>query len=235
MELNSGEILALLGPNGAGKTTLLRLAAGLILPSNGEIFLDGQPLSSLGSQQRARKLAIVFQNQPQPFEFTGYEIVSMGRNPYLSPWASLSLRDREIIERSMQQVEILELATRRFNKLSGGEQQLFYLARSLTQEPKILLLDEPTANLDVKYQLQIMKIVEKLVGTGVGVLMVTHNVNQAAHHAHKIALVKGGRLVKYGKPSEVITVENLKLLYDTDVVKIVNNGLAFYHFTARAC
>lgn len=229
LELCSGEVIALVGPNGAGKTTLLRIASGLLLPQNGKVLLEETLLDSLSSRQRAQNIAIVFQNTPQEFGFTGVDIVSMGRNPYVGAWTGLTKKDTELIEGALRRVGVSDLANRRINELSGGEQQLFYLARAIAQEPRVLILDEPTANLDVRFQIQMMNIVRSVAQGGAGVMMVTHNINQAVQYADRVAFMKNGELVKIGAKGD-FTIDTLSSVFGTSALKFENNGDTFFHF-----
>ena len=214
LSVKGGELLALIGPNGAGKSTLIRVVSGAIPARAGEARLDGVNLLRLHASARARKLAVVPQMIHLPAAFTVGEIVLMGRTPYLPLWASESRHDCEVAWRAMQRTHVDTMWARRMDELSGGEQQRVAIARALAQEPQVLLLDEPTAHLDLKYQLAVLELVRSLAREhGLAVLMTMHDLNQAAVYADQAALMAHGEIVARGTAGEVFNAETLSAVY----------------------
>jgi iron complex transport system ATP-binding protein len=208
-----GEVVGLLGRNGAGKTTLLRVASGLLAPDAGQVLLDGQPLRALDRRARARAVAVVPQETHFPFPFTVAEVVLMGRAPHLG-WLGFEGRaDRAAAREAMERLGILELADRSILELSGGERQLAVLARALAQAPRLLLLDEPTAFLDLRHRLEVLARVGELAAAGTGALVVSHDLGVAARCCDRLALLAGGRVLVAGRPEEVLTPAALRAAY----------------------
>ena len=214
LSVTGGEVLALVGPNGAGKSTLIRALSGVIPARTGEVRLDGIDLLRLSANARARKLAVVPQMIRLPEAFTVGEIVLMGRTPHLPLWASESRRDCEVAWRAMRRTQVEALSNRRIDELSGGEQQRVVIARALAQEPQVLLLDEPTAHLDLKHQVAVLELVRSLAREhGLAVLMTMHDLNQAAVYADHVALMAQGAIVARGTAGQVFTAEALSAVY----------------------
>ncbi|MGE5618666.1 MAG: ABC transporter ATP-binding protein [Sphingomonadaceae bacterium] len=203
--LAPGSFLGLLGPNGSGKTTLLRLAAGLLKPTHGRVTLGDRPLDRMSRGEIARRLAVLPQNPNLPPTFTAWEVVMMGRTPFLGFLGRESATDRAIVERSMQMARCRHLAERRVGDLSGGERQRVMMARALAQQPEMLLLDEPTTHLDLEHQIAVTEMVAELVKGGMAALGVFHDPNLAACYCTHLAVLSGGRLVATGSPEEVLT------------------------------
>ena len=200
LELPPGELVAVVGPNGAGKTTLLRAVSGALPPSTGAVYLDGKELGRLPPRVVARKLAMVEQRPQVGFDFTVRELVELGRLPHLRFPERLTPRDQAAVERALAEVGLSDLASRRFSTLSGGEKQRAFLAIALAQEPRVLLLDEPTAHLDVRHQLELMELVAQRARAGLAVLVAMHDLNLAAAFADRMALLVGGKVVAQGPP-----------------------------------
>lgn len=218
LEISRGEIVALIGPNGSGKSTLIRAASGIIPIIQGTIHAAGKDVGELSHMQRARQIAVVPQAISLPPAYTVREIVLLGRTPYLNFLGLTSKRDDEITERALNQVHAKELGNRRIGELSGGEQQRILLARAIAQSTPILLLDEPTTHLDLRYQEDLLGLVKKLAKSeNLSILMAVHDINLAARYADKIALLVGGRLAATGSPQHVITHENLSSAYQLPV------------------
>jgi len=220
LSVSGGEVLALVGPNGAGKSTLIRVVSGVIPAQAGEVRLDDLDLLRLSPVQRARLVAVVPQLVHLPEAFTVGEIVLMGRTPHLPLWAGESRRDCEVAWRAMRRTQVEALSDRRAHELSGGEQQRVVIARALTQEPQVLLLDEPTAHLDLKHQVAVLELVRSLARAGeagLAVLMTMHDLNQAALYADRVALMSQGEIVAQGVAGEVFTAEQLSRVYDVRV------------------
>lgn len=206
-----GRRTAVIGPNGAGKSTLLRLLAGLARPSNGRILLDGRDIHAFGRRELAQKLAVLPQGVTAPPDTTVRRLVGYGRFPYHSYFQAGSPRlDREAIDWAMQVTKVTELQARQVSSLSGGERQRAFLAMTLAQQPKILLLDEPTTYLDIAHQLEVMQIIERLNREyGMTIIMVLHDINHALQYADEAAVLAGRHIVCRGVPAKVISPELL--------------------------
>jgi len=204
LDVQSGEVLALIGPNGAGKSTLIRAASGVV-PYTGHVRTNGDDFASLSSMQRAKYIATVPQAVFMPPAYTVWETILLGRTPYLGFLGQVSEKDEEIARQSLQRVSALPFANRRIGELSGGEQQRVLLARALCQSTPILLLDEPTAHLDLQYQVSLLELVTELAHTdNLAVLVALHDLNLAANYADRIALMVAGNIKAMGKPKEVL-------------------------------
>lgn len=214
LQLQPGEVLGLIGPNGAGKSSLIRALSGVLLPRSGAVTLNGQDLLAMSEAQRARRVSVVPQSTQLPPAFTVYECVALGRTPYLNWLGSLGAQDRAKIEWAMQVTESAALKNRRAGELSGGEQQRVLLARALAQDCPVLLLDEPTAHLDLHHQVAILNVVRSLARERqLTVLVALHDLNLASLFAQRLALLVNGRLQAYGTPQEVLTQETLLQAY----------------------
>lgn len=218
LEVPRGKVVALIGPNGAGKSTLIRAASGILPLQKGSIRTNGDEFTRLPAMQRARNMAVVPQAVSLPPAFTAWETVLMGRTPYLNFLGQTSAKDEEITKSALQRVDALELAERRVGELSGGEQQRILLARALAQATPILLLDEPTAHLDLQYQVTLMKIIQQLAHEDhLAVLVALHDLNLASQFADVVALLVKGRLEAIGNPDEVLTAERISKAYHLPV------------------
>jgi len=225
LEVSSGEVVALIGPNGAGKSTLIRAVSGVIPIQNGNVRTNGDDFSTLDSMKRAKYLAVVPQAVSLPPAFTVWETVLMGRTPYLGFLGQPSKQDEEIARRALERVSAGEFAERRVGELSGGEAQRVLLARALCQSTPILLLDEPTAHLDLQYQVSLLKLVYELAHhDNLAVLVALHDLNLAAHFADRVALLVGGGMKALGMPREVLTEELISQAYCLPV-KVVDHPL----------
>lgn len=215
LEVNQGEIVALLGPNGAGKSTLLAIACGSLKPQMGEVRFDERPLADFSRREIARKIALVVQAGDVRFPLTALEYVLAGRFAHASAFGFDSKHDVEIAMKSLTDMDALQFARTRFNELSSGERQRIVLARAMAQEPRLLLLDEPTANADLAHQISLLGFVKGLTRERkMGVLFVTHEINLAAEFADRVALIKDGRLIALGQPEQVMTVDLLSQLFE---------------------
>jgi iron complex transport system ATP-binding protein len=226
-DVEAGEWVALIGPNGAGKTSLLRAVAGL-LPCDGTVSLDGVPLDGLGRRERAKRLALVPQEPRTPPWLTVAEYVLMGRTPYLRPLAREGEADREAAARALTRLDLDELAERTLGTLSGGERQRVVVARALAQEAPIVLLDEPTASLDIGHQQQALDLLDALrASEGLTLVAAMHDLTLAAQYADRVLLLDAGRVVADGAPAEVLTEEALARHYGARVrVVALDDGLA---------
>ncbi|MDO9391851.1 MAG: ABC transporter ATP-binding protein [bacterium] len=221
--LPRGKMVGLLGPNGSGKSTLCLCLGGMLDRKgfSGEIKISGQDLGSFSPEILALKMAVVFQDNLFSFDFTAYEIVLMGRSPYLRPLQPEGIEDHQIAEKAMRDCDCFGLKDRPIKSLSGGERQRVVLARALAQTTSVLLLDEPTNHLDLKHQKQILSLVRELAEfKGVLSVVVLHDLNLAGQFCDHLLLLDQGRLVKQGTPEEVLTPENLNPVYQINVHKI---------------
>lgn len=214
LSISAGEILALIGPNGSGKTTLVRAISGLIKPLSGKMLVAGRDLARLTPAQRARLIAVVPQARSLPPAFTTWETVLLGRTPYLNWLGQVSNKDEIAARLAMEHTQTLELADRRIGELSGGEQQRVLLARALAQASPVLLMDEPTAHLDLQHQLHQLEQVRSLAReSGLAVLVVLHDLNLVARYADQVALLVHGKVAARGTPLEVLNDETLSQAY----------------------
>ena len=212
-----GEVVGLIGPNGAGKSTLVAVASKVLPVSAGQVWVDGVPLARLGRRALARRLAVVPQSAPLPEGFLAVEVVRMGRTPYLDPWRGPRSVDEAEVERAMRTTGVLALADRPVESLSGGERQRVVLARALAQRPGVLLLDEPTSHLDLRYQAEVLHAARTAAAEGVGVLLVVHDLNLAARACDRVVLLTDGRVVAEGPADRVLVADRLARVYRTEV------------------
>jgi iron complex transport system ATP-binding protein len=219
LTLKAGEIVGILGPNGSGKSTLLKIMDGMLTPHEGEISIRNAPLRSYKRSVFAREVAMVAQENHFRFSFSALEVVLMGRFPHLKRLQFEGPRDFEIASESLRATEALEFAGRSIHDLSEGEKQRVFIARALAQEPKIILLDEPTSFLDLKFKRDIFQLISSLSSEkGLSVVLVSHDVDLAAQYCHRIMFLKHGNLYASGAPSEVITAENVEAVYECPVI-----------------
>ncbi len=209
-----GDFFIVIGPNGSGKSTLMKLIAGISQPDKGMVKILERPVHSYRRKNLARQIAFVPQSVPIDFPFTVKEVVLMGRSPYQG---MLGLENKEDMEKTQQAITftgLAHLADRKMNQLSGGECQRVFIARAICQEPSVLLLDEPTAALDLSHQIRIMDLMEKLKSEKqITIVMVSHDVNLAAMYGNRLLLLDKGRVAKIGPPQEVLTYQNLERSY----------------------
>ncbi len=218
LAVRKSEVLAIIGTNGSGKTTLLKNISGVLAPETGAIYLDLKRLADFSPADLARCLTVVEQEREVGFDFTVREIVALGRIPHRSRFARETEGDRGSIRRAMELADITSFAERSIHTLSGGEKQRVFLAMALAQEPRILLLDEPTTHLDITHQIQIMEIVRQQAAAGLTVLIAVHDLNLAAQYADRVAILYKGRLLAVGRPEQVLTTVNIRRAFATDVV-----------------
>ncbi len=217
LQVRKGEMVGLLGPNGSGKTTLLRLVSGVLQPQQGKVILEGRDLQEWGRRGIAQRIAVVPQELHVPFAFSVEQMVSLGRTPYASLLGSRSRHDEIIIEDAMQAADITSLARRIFNELSGGERQRVMVAMALAQQPTLLLLDEPTTHLDIKYQIDILELVQRLNRErGMTVIAAMHDLNLAARYFPRLMLFQRAVVADAG-PAEVLEPHLLKRVYGINV------------------
>ncbi|MCD5417681.1 heme ABC transporter ATP-binding protein [Candidatus Bipolaricaulota bacterium] len=218
MTVRKGEVLAIVGANGSGKTTLLKNVSGTLTPKTGAVYLDMRRLADLSPAELACCLTVVEQEREVGFDFTVREIVALGRIPHRSRFARENEIDRRSISMAMELADITPFAERSIRTLSGGEKQRVFLAVALAQDPRVLLLDEPTTHLDITHQIQIMEIVRRQAAAGLAVLIAVHDLNLAAQYADRVAILHQGRLVAVGRPEQVLTTASIKKAFSTDVI-----------------
>lgn len=212
MELNSKEVLGIVGPNGTGKSTLIRCIDKILNPKRGSILLDEQNISKMSRMEIARKIGYVPQSMKGIFPASVVDTVLMGRRSYLG-WKS-SQEDLDCVLEVLELLGLMEFAMRDINEISGGQQQKVLIARALAQKADILLLDEPTSNLDIKHQLEVMEIMKNIVkNKGISAIMALHDLNLASRYADRIIMMKEGKIFAVGNPASVFTVENIKQVY----------------------
>lgn len=230
--VSSSEILCLLGPNGVGKTTLFKTILGFLKLKGGSIRADGEDLSSWSRKTYAQKIGYVPQMHTPPFPFTVFDVVAMGRTAHLSPFASPSKEDLKIAEASLDSLGITALKDRIYTEISGGERQMVLIARALTQQPQLLVMDEPTSNLDFGNQLRVLKQIKRLAEGGMGIVMTSHFPDHAFLCASRVALLSRTGFT-LGEPDKIITEESLREVYGVDV-KITSTPMGGGRY-AKAC
>jgi iron complex transport system ATP-binding protein len=224
VKLEQGEVLALLGPNGGGKTTLLKTLLGILKPRDGEVAIDGRSLGAISVRERARLIAYVPQVHMPTFAFTVESVVLMGRTAHGNLFSRPSANDRAVAARMLEQFGIAHLATRPYTMISGGERQLVLLARALAQEPRFVVLDEPTASLDFGNQGKVMRQIRALAAAGHGVLFTTHDPNHALRAADRAYLLRAGARIAEGAVGAVLTRERLAELYGATVETLTDTA-----------
>jgi iron complex transport system ATP-binding protein len=213
-----GEMVGLIGPNGAGKTTLLRLISGILSPSHGEVHLNGLNPGSLKRKVIAKEVAVVPQQFSLPFAYTAEEVVMLGRTPFMRPFRDSTSSDRAVIAGLMESVSINHLGRRRFSELSGGERQKVVLAMALAQEPKLLLLDEPTAHLDISHQVEILELLAQMnEKQGLTIVAAMHDLNLASAYFKRLVLLKDGAIIADGAPDQVLNPSAIAAAYSVPV------------------
>jgi len=219
----AGEIFGVIGPNSAGKTTLLRLLTRVVTPERGEVRLEGRPLARLAHAELARRVAVVPQDAPRPFPFSVEQLVLMGRYPHGPGRFFESDEDRALARAAMAATGVLELAALPLEQLSGGERQRAMLARALAQQPLLLVLDEPTSHLDLRYQAETAALIQRVnAERGMTVLLVSHDLNLAAEVCDRLLLLARGRVARVGTPAEVLRRETLEGVFGCEVSVDVN-------------
>ena len=210
LEVRAGEVVGLLGRTGAGKTTLLRVASGWLRPAAGRVSIEGRDAGALGRRERARAVALVPQETAIGFSFSVAEVVLMGRTPHLGWLGFEGARDLAVARDAMERLGIGELAERSMLELSGGERQLAIVARALAQEPRLLLLDEPTAFLDLRHRIEVLSHVRAFARGGGAALVVSHDLGLAARFCDRLVLIGAGRVLAAGAPAEVLVEARLR-------------------------
>lgn len=224
-KIRKGSIVTFLGRNGCGKSTLLKVVTGNLSPQEGHIEINGTSLDQLKGDEMARTVAFLPQVHEIPKDMTAEELVACGRYPYQHWWSGVSTRDREVIQSAMERTNTLHLKDRIAANLSGGERQRVWIAMALAQEPKILILDEPTTYLDICHQLEVLELVTRLnQEEGLTVIMVLHDINQAIRYSTEILVLENGIVERSGSPMEVMTHEAIAEIFKVDAEIILRKG-----------
>ncbi len=219
LKVHAGEILGVLGPNGSGKSTLLKIMDGILVPQEGEILIEGSPFASLGRSHLAREVAMVAQESHFRFSFSTLEVVLMGRFPHLKRLQFEGKRDMEVAMEALRATHTLEFAQRSIHELSGGEKQRVLIARALAQEPRVILLDEPTSFLDLKFKREIFQLISSLsLDKGLSVVVVSHDIDLTSQYCRRVIMLRDGSIFEKGGPNEVITASNIEAVYDCPVL-----------------
>jgi len=227
LSLRSGKVLGIVGPNGSGKTTLLRLLSGFFRPASGCVALSGQDMKGLKARTIAKSIAFVPHQSPATFPYRALEIVLMGRLPHLALFRSEKPEDESIAKSAMNATDTQHLADRYFNELSGGERQRVMIAMALAQEPRVLLLDEPTSHLDISHVATIFDVLASLAkDDGLAVGAVLHDLNLASEYCDRLLMMRSGKVESLGAPNEVLSVENIKRVFEANVTIAENPATA---------
>jgi len=237
LEVVAGEIVGLLGPNGAGKSTLVRVLSGVLGPYRGTIALDGDELAALPRRAVARRLAVVPQESPADLPYTALETVLLGRHPHLAGLAFESDADLEVARAALARLGAAELAERPLGELSAGERQRVAAARALAQETPLLLLDEPTSFLDLRFQVELFDLLRELAREGRAIVAVLHDLNLAAEYCDRVVLLERGRVAAAGPTAETLTYPTLTRVYGTEIYVDLNDltgSLVVTPLSARA-
>ena len=216
--MEKGEFVGVIGPNGSGKTTLLKILYRLLSPQKGEVLFELVPMKKMDRTDIAKRIAVVAQETHLLFPFTALEMVLMGRSPYLGHLMFESEKDLEIAKKAMEWTETLPFSERSMDELSGGERKRVFIAKALAQEPEVILLDEPTANLDIHHQIDFLDLILTLNRErGLTIVMASHDMNIASEFCDRLILLQEGEIFKMGTPEEVITRENIESVYGCEV------------------
>ena len=222
-EAEGARFISILGPNGVGKSTLIHCINKILSPTGGSVFIDGEDVKEITIKELAKKIGYVPYSSNDTFPLTVVDTVLMGRHPH-SKWKSLD-NDLDIVYDTLKMLGISHLAMRPFNELSAGQHQKVMLARGLVQEPQILLLDEPTSNLDIRHQLDVTKMLKRLsVEKQILIIMISHDINIAAKYADEVIMMHEGTIYAVGTPSDVITAENLRTVYGVESLVVEDEG-----------
>ncbi len=224
LQVGVGEIVSVIGPNGCGKSTLLRCITGQLSTRTGGVLIEDKDVAQMPLRERARRIALLPQNFAGDDDLTVEETVALGRTPHLSPYGTLSAHDHETVNRVLEATNTSQFAVRRIGELSGGERQRVGLARALAQQPRVLLLDEPTSNLDLRYQHELLALVQKVARRDqIAVVLVLHQINLAAAVSDSMLLLENGQTRAQGSPSDVMTRDNLEAVYQVPLT-VSNNA-----------
>ena len=223
IEINGPQLVSIIGPNGVGKSTLIHCMNKILSPKVGTVMIDGEDLKDKPLKDLAKTVGYVPYTASDAFPLSVVDTVMMGRHPH-SSWKSLD-SDLDMVYRTLDLLEIKDLAMRPFNELSAGQHQKVMIARGLVQEPKILLLDEPTANLDIKHQMSVTRLLRRLsLEKNILIIMISHDLNIAAKYSDNVIMMSEGKIFAVGTPEEVITEDNIRAVYDVESEVIMNHG-----------
>lgn len=226
LALSGPQLVSIIGPNGVGKSTLIHCIDRILSPTKGVVMVDEAEVGSYSAKDLAKKIGYVPYAASDSFPMTVIDTVLMGRNPHRR-WKSLH-DDMIVVEEAMRMMDVSSLAMRSFSELSAGQHQRVMLARGIAQEPEVLLLDEPTANLDIKHQMDVIRLLKELsVAKGVMVIMISHDLNLASRYSDNVIMMSEGRIFAVGRPEDVITEENIRRVYDVDSEIIMRDGRPF--------
>jgi iron complex transport system ATP-binding protein len=224
MRISAGAVHAIIGPNGSGKSTLLRLLLGVVRPRAGRVLFRERGVHEWSRRELAREVGVVAQTEEVAFPVRVSELVAMGRYPHLGPWRPIGATDHAAIDRAMERCHVAQLTDRPLSTLSGGERQRVRLARALAQEPRVLVLDEPTASLDIAHEMTLFELLGGLAAEGVTVIVVTHHLNLAARYASRVLLLNEGRVRADGTPADVLTRETIEAVWNWPVTVFPHSG-----------
>lgn len=224
LEVSAGSVMAILGPNGAGKTTLLHTALGRLQPRSGQVQLSGRPLHTYSRREIGQQIGLVPQSERIPFDYSLWDYALFGRTPYLHPLDMPGENDRQVAMQALAQVGLNEMAARSINSLSGGERQMAMIARALTQQPSLLLLDEPTSHLDLSNKSRLIGLLRRLSTEGVTIVLTTHEPEVAALIATHLVLMHKGQVLQAGLLADVLTAPNLSTCYGIPVDVLTVEG-----------
>ncbi len=217
LNIKKGEIVSVFGPNGSGKSTLLKIISGTLEPGSGSVFYGDKNIKEYSHKELAKKIGFVPTLTSAVFPFSVYEIVMSGRTPYLGFAGFENKEDHRIVTEALKTVELYHLRNKGINEVSGGEAQRAYIARALAQKTEVILLDEPTAHLDLKHQVAVIKLLKKLNDEhGITIILVSHDLNLSGNFSNRAILMKNGKIIKDGNPAEVLTSENIKSVFEVD-------------------
>ncbi|MCU7494506.1 MAG: ABC transporter ATP-binding protein [Ignavibacteria bacterium] len=224
LTINNGEFISVLGPNGSGKSTLMKVISGLLKYSQGTISLEGKDYRSISRKALARAVAFVPQSSLTIFPFSVYEIVMMGRTPYLNMFGYEKKEDCDLVNEAIEMVDIAHLKNKGINEVSGGEAQRAFIARAIVQQPRLILLDEPDSHLDIKHQLSIFNLIRSLnEKKGLTVVTVSHDLNLAGSYSSRVVLMKDGRIVEDDRTAKILTKENIFKVFEVNSDIVIDN------------
>lgn len=235
VEIQEQDFIGLIGPNGSGKSTLLKVMGGILEPDTGSVQFKESPITRINKKLFAQSVSWIPQDHPMVFPFKVSEIVLMGRHPYLSPLSFESSEDFEICRRAMETTMTSQFADRYFNEISGGEKQRVMIASALAQNPEMMLLDEPTAALDLKYQVQILKILKDLnTEHKMTLILAMHDLNLASKFCNRLILLDEGKIIRDGSPEQVLEKDILEQVYGVEIDLDSKDGCIRVHPTIRS-
>ncbi len=222
LEVGTGELVGLIGPNGAGKTTLLRLISGILDPDDGEVTLGEVPVDSLSAAELGQLTAVVPQQTELSFDFSIRDVITMGRHPYQGRFERLQPADRSLVDRAMEKTDTAYLADRPFSEISGGERKRVLIARAIAQDTTALLVDEPTASLDINHQVSVFELLRELRDDDKAILAAVHDLDLAARYCDRLVLVHDGTIQAMGQADEVLLPKTLRQAYGIDTMVVTN-------------